>query len=172
MTPLLLTALKELLEQAFSEVVYRDPAEKDDSLTTSYTQPRIFIGALPPKRATAAQKEDFPFVVVRAVSGTVPEDGSTIEVRLICGIYSAGEPEYGVNDIQNMVDRILRVLAANRLLDRRFALELPITWAAGDDNEANQPHPYYVSIIKTNWTAPAAQRLDNSEAGTFFGESY
>jgi hypothetical protein len=146
MSFLLLTELKSALENHFSGTAFRDPGRED-----TFIAPRFYINALPPKRKKGQDNEDFPFIVVRAPEGEDAQDHARITTQIICGIYSAEDQPGGANDIQNMVDRVRGYLLANRILAKKFELQLPLSWQMGTDEERNQPHPYYVGTITANW---------------------
>lgn len=163
MSFLLLKSLKGFVNAAFAHTVFREPGE-----AVSYVNPRVYIGALPPKRHREDQNQDYPFIVLRPATGEDGDDGSEITIKIICGIQTkedAAPIEAGVNDIQNMLDRCRRILLKNRILDKKYRLNLPLTWSNGDDTDKdhNQPHPYYVGVITTRWQMPAVVELLTQE---------
>ena len=142
--------IAKFLEEKLSGLYSRVPNKGQDEVLEP---PKIFIGALPPK--VPNEHEHFPFVIVRPSKGS--EDGeerSEVTVTLVCGVFTAESIEGGFNDLCNLVSRINISLLGKKILGGRYALELPITWQAGGEDE-NQPHPHYVASIKTKWLIPA-----------------
>lgn len=157
----LLQSLKESLSSLLSDSMFRNPAVEDETEENGFIEPRIYLGALPPKRHHGQDNEDFPFIVIRTVSG---EDGSercALTTQIICGIYTAGDEAGGANDIQNLLDRIRLHLLETRIFAGRFELQLPLSWSLGGE-ENNQPHPYYGGQITANWQAPPQPRLETA----------
>lgn len=173
MTFLLLQAIQQFLKAEFEQTVCKEP---DGWFTT----PRIFLGALPPKRKLKGedQKEDFPFIVVRARDGKDDDNAATADIELVCGIYSDQEADdadttgAGDNDIMNLVDRIRRALLQQRVLAGRFELRLPLTWKLADD-DMRQPHPYYLAMVTSSWEAPAIDRqLTPEQEAQIYGTGF
>lgn len=167
MTYLLLKAIEQVLEEEFKHTVYREPGTEE-----SYKQPEIHIGNLPPKRKTPEQGQDFPFIVIRSDKGIDGDDGSTVDVDLVCGVYTAEvDPAAGMHDCQNMIDRIRRVLLERCQLDERYDLELPITWGVSEQDDKLHPRLYYLGWVGTKWTLPAVQQVQNiNRKGAGYGE--
>lgn len=155
----LLLDLKQDLDQLFADAAFRDPEVEDETESGAWISPRIYLGALPPKRKKSQMGYDFPFIVLRTPSGEDQEEHSDISVQIICGIYTAQDEEAGANDIQNMLDNIRQRLLAKRIISRKFELQLPVSWNTGSDEERNQPHPYYLGQIDSTWRVHHAARL-------------
>ncbi len=160
MTYLLQKALKGWLGALF--VGSLSPAPPSGSMVT----PQIFIGALPPKRKTPGQGEEFPFLVVRGVEGEDREEEKPeVSIDIIIGTWvdPSLDAEEGAIDIHRMGDKVRRALhgvgEGTGLLDLRYELQYPIKWKAGVRSENGedagaQPHPYYYMTIKTRWLLP------------------
>lgn len=147
----LLREIRTFLQELFADSAFRNPAVEDETEEGAFISPRLFIGALPPKRKQGQTNEDFPFIVVRAPSGEDGEENSDIQTQIICGIYTAEDEEGGTNDIHNALDKIRSNLLQQRILGGTFELQLPLSWTTGQDEERNQPHPYYLGEITANW---------------------
>lgn len=161
MTYMLQKALQAYLVSVFSGSWSPSPP------SGTMVQPRIVIGALPPKRHSQEQGEDFPFLVVRAVDGE-DDDGDKkpeVTIDIIAGAWVPPESdaETGTLESHRMGDKVRVALRkvgdGTGLLDSRYELQYPIKWKAGvrdsDGSEAGaQPHPYYYITIKTRWLLP------------------
>ncbi len=160
MTYFLQKALKEFLLATFAGSWAPSPPSGD------MVTPRIIIGALPPKRSTAEQGEDFPFFIVRATDGEDPaEEKPEVGIDIIIGAWVPPDSaaEEGVIEIHKMNDKarlaLRNVGEGSGLLENKYELQYPIKWKAGvrdsDGSEAGgQPHPYYYITINTRWLLP------------------
>lgn len=160
MTYLLQKAIKEHLVAVFAGSWSPSPPSKVMAL------PQVLIGALPQKRHTQEQGEDFPFLVVRAVDGEDDaEKKPEVNVDIIVGTWvpPESEAETGVIEVHRMGDKVriaLRKIGdAGAILDSRYELQYPIKWRAGvrdadGSDGGGQPHPYYYMTIKTRWLLP------------------
>jgi hypothetical protein len=163
MTYLLLQALAIRLAAIFEGTVFRDPAVEDETESGAFVTPRIFVGSLPAKRRLDKQKEDYPFIVVRGPDGEDRDGQSEVSAEIICGIYTAGDEEAGANDIHNLIDRCRLGLLQDRILDKRFELQTPVTWTSGADEERNQPHPFYIGRVSATWQYIRQDHLETPE---------
>jgi hypothetical protein len=160
MTYLLLRAIKKFLEDAFEKTVFRDP----DSAAEKHVAPRVFIGALPPKRQNGEEQgKDFPYIVVRPKGGDDNEDNGTATVLLLLGIFTKEGEEGGTNDMQNLIDRIRRYLLQEQIIDGCYKLEFPLSWDVGEGDNAQQPDPYYIGAVTTTWRMPGVERVLSPE---------
>ena len=151
MTFIFLQALALQISEIFQGTVFRDPAVEVETDEGAFIQPRIFVGALPPKRRLDQQKEDYPFIVIRGPDGEDKEGESDVSGEIICGIYTAGDEKAGTTDIHNIIDRVRLGILQKRIVDNRFELQTPITWTTGADEERNQPHPFYIGRVSGTW---------------------
>jgi len=152
---LLLQALDNLFETGFEHTLFRVP----DVEPGEYRSPSLYIGAIPPRRS-GDDKEGFPYIVNRVVSGNDSATGSKVTVYTICGIYSAEKVEGAENDILNMVARCRAILLSmeNGILENRFRFEYPLTWSMGIKEEQHmQPYPYAGATIISQWEVPAVE---------------
>lgn len=173
MTFFLLQAVREMLQAEFTRTVLKEP-------DAWYVPPRVFIGALPPKRKIKGeeQNEDFPFIVVRGRDGKDSDDDSLVTVEIIVGIYCDQDADdqatsgAGDNDIINMVDRCRGLLLRTRIVAGRWELQLPMTWKLGDE-DLRQPHPYYLAMISASFKSPETTRqLTISEEADIYGTGW
>ena len=142
----LVRALQEFLAEALKD--FGMPT-KDGKLRA----PKIIDGYLPPKRS--GTDEDFPFVVVRADSGTADHNAANVEVTLIVGAYT--EETNGYLYCLNVMTRIRNALLSlkNGCLADRFLLVGEFSWK----NIEDQPWPQWNLFITTNWMTNAPQFL-------------
>ena len=154
--------IRNYLQSLFADSAFRNPAVEDETEDNAFIPPRLFIGALPPKRKHGQTNEDFPFIVIRSLSGEDGEENSDMQTQIICGIYTAEDEEGGSNDIHNMLDKIRANFLQKRTLGS-FELQLPLSWTTGQDEERNQPHPYYIGEITANWRTFRRTVLQSAE---------
>lgn len=153
-------ALKTFLASLFSGSISQSPP------SGVMVTPQVVIGALPPKRKSPGQGEDFPFLVVRAIEGEDEEGkkpGVTIAIIIGTWVPPESDIEEGVAEIHRMGDKVRGALrsigSGTGVLDSRYELQYPIKWRAGvkaaDGEDAGaQPHPYYYMTITTGWFLP------------------
>lgn len=143
--------LKSIFEDGFKTVLFRVP-EKEPG---TYKPPGLHIGAIPPRRGNQ-DKEDFPFIVNRIISGEDGQEDSTFKVSTICGIYTGDTVEAGENEILNMVCRIRSLLIQNQVVSKKYRLNLPIKWHMGSiDDHFIQAFPFFGGVVTSEWTGPA-----------------
>ena len=109
-------------------------------------------GYLPPKRSTSV--DDFPFVIVRADSGSASRGNATVQVSLIIGCYSDESDGYAWC-IEAMT-RLRNALLIQTVLTNRFVLQTPVTWA----NHEDQPYPQWLLSMTTKWSFEAPEAFE------------
>lgn len=116
-----------------------------------YRPPEVVPGYLPPKRSR--EQEDFPFVIVRAESGTTTFGQTEASVVFIIGCYS--EEIDGYAYCLQVMEHLRFSLATieDRILDRRYELQFPIVWS----NVQEQPYPFWQIQMTTHWVLNAPQ---------------
>lgn len=149
----LLRELKDAITEHLAEMPLRDPAVEDETTDGAFRSPRVFLGGLPPKRKQGQDNHDFPFVVIRSVGGEDQQDRASIDIQIVCGIYTAEGEEGGVNDLQNLIDKVRALILSRRVFGGAFEAELPLSWTTGTDEERNQPHPYYIGQLTPRFVA-------------------
>ena len=155
---LLLKALDALFESEFENAVPFRVPEADPG---EYKAPAVYIGGIPPRRK-GDDKEGFPYIVNRIVSGNDSAEKSIAVVHTLCGSYTAGGVEDGENDILNMAARCRALILGleNGMLDQRFMFEYPLKWHMGSTEAITpQPYPYYGATLVSQWVIPATEFL-------------
>jgi len=150
LTPLdLMDDLKNFLEQVVHEYSLESKASPDKI-------PQVVLGWLPAKGETKKDDEtsnpDFPYVVAQLESWD-DDDSSKATVSLQIGTYS--KLMDGWRDTVNVMTRIRMALLTQRVIGKRFRLELPIHSELFDE----QPYPYWIGAMTTNWTIPQPQEV-------------
>ena len=117
------------------------------SVKASYIEePNILIGEVP-----IDDEESFPFIAVSALSGSDTDEAQTVEVNIVCGVYTTEHFEAGLQNIQNMVDRCdWRFKRSNQ--PHPICFRRPVDWEIGVSEDEHQPHPFYLGLIRTTWT--------------------
>lgn len=143
---------------------------------TGFRVPRIFDGWLPDRASrakvdetgidAATLRDQFPYVIVRPVSGGDSIDGvdarATATVRLLLGTYSETDSDTfdGWVDLMHLVDLIRLDFATNPVLEgTAFEQTGPLTWEIPEE----QAPPHWQGLITSTWTTPRPAR-GSSEA--------
>ena len=110
----------------------------------SFRAPLVINGYLPPKRSGA---EDFPFVLVRADSGSSDRDSTTVKVDIIIGMYS--EAFDGHEFCLGVMDRVRTALMAlpELTLSGRYQLRGEVSW----NTYSEQAYPLWQLDMQTEW---------------------
>ena len=132
----------------------------------------VFIGNLPAKRTSQEQGQDFPFVVVMLDRVTDGEEMSVANVDIVCGVFTAeDDPEAGMHDCLNMIDRCRRILQEQNTLDDRFVLQKPINSTISRQDEKLTPRAYYVGWLGVSYVLPMVEQVYNiNREGGYYGE--
>ncbi len=109
--------------------------------------PQVITGYLPPKKSTP--DPDYPFVIVRLSKGKDQQGSGGAVVRIIIGTYSE-DSQNGWRDVANIIDRIWNELMKKQVIGKKFKIEYPLDW----DIPEEQPYPYWIGVMDTNWTVP------------------
>ncbi|MBS7328956.1 MAG: hypothetical protein KIG68_09480 [Oxalobacter sp.] len=133
----LVQAIARFLEQVCSQ--YQLPNKRGELVV-----PKIFTNYLPPKRT--GNDDDFPFIIVRPVSGSTSE-ATVTDVSLIVGIYD--KDLTGFERALEVVTKIRTALLSipTQVLEKRYQLRLPIEWHNVDE----QAWPQWQLNITTHW---------------------
>lgn len=132
----LLNELKKFIEDVVKNYVLETKCEIKK-------EPQVVIGYLPPKGETDIP--DYPYVIIRALSGADEEDSSIVKINLIVGTFS--ESYEGWMDVLNIVQRIRQRLLEKMVISNKFKIGFPLEW----DLFEEQPLPEWNALIKTNW---------------------
>ncbi|WP_440831781.1 hypothetical protein [Paenibacillus sp. 22594] len=134
----MLQAIKKYIEELVSDNVQ--------------TKPAVHIGFLPPKTKETAGESEFPFILVRPTVGEDKQDDSKVTVKLIFGVKA--EDSQGFVDLFNLMEQLRISLQRQRIIEKRFRLELPYKWEFYDE----QPYPEWLGEATTIWTLPTIQQ--------------
>ncbi|MCP3923335.1 MAG: hypothetical protein GY714_12195 [Desulfobacterales bacterium] len=155
---LLLKGLQGLLYEGLSDKKFRveNSGEK-------YSDVKILIGELPSKDKG---NEDYPCIILQAFEGFNDESQgaahSVVNVKLICGVYSAESEEAGVNDVLNLAWVCRKIILSKGVCGDSFNLEKPVKWTSGDPAARHyQPQPFSECEIITKWSYPGIAREDS-----------
>lgn len=179
-TFLLLDDIRNCLKAAFSKFPLREPVNNGNPKTSlgeeKYRAPRLYVGQLPPKRAGETpggddQGEDVPYILVKCLSGDVTGENPReyqVSVGIVFEVFVPEEnPEAGLQDLLNVADRILAVLASKRYWgDNRFVQVLPVGMVQGTGRADNVyasglqiQGPYYMAAIQTQFKGAAPSQI-------------
>lgn len=124
-------------------------AVKDLLLPVKNGKPRtpdVLDFDLPPKRS--GDKDDFPFIIVRADNGTIDIEQTDFEVFIIIGCYSDDlDANRHCLNVMSRIRNALTMLDCHTLAGK-FVLQFPITW----ELFAEQPNPYSQLNMKVKWS--------------------
>lgn len=175
----LLAELKRLLETEFAQTGFR----KSPASPELYVPPAVHLYALPARRAhpkgqeATEIKEEFPFIVLRPVSGQDEDEAalaarvSSVDIWFLCGVFTAGDAADGARDLEAMMGRIRRMLLRRRLYLKLWERQLPVNWEVGDGVDHAQPHPYHGGSVRVKFQAPApAELLEIEEEVIVYGQ--
>ena len=175
----LLTELKRLVEAEFAQTGFR----KAPASPERWEPPAVHLYALPTRRAhpkgpeTQELREEFPFILLRPVSGRDDDEDalaarvSEVEVWIICGVFTAGDVADGARDLEAMMGRLRRMLLRKRLYLKRWERKLPVRWEVDDDEDHAQPHPYHGGSVRVTFQAPApAEFMETEEEVIVYGQ--
>lgn len=149
-------AIRELVAEAVKNFSLPTKPERG-SAEGDLRAPQVVNGYLPPKRT--GQRDDFPFVLVRADEGATDQDSTEVRVSIIVGTYS--EEYDGHEYCLNVMSRIRTALCSlpGMTLANRYRLKHPIKWST----YAEQPYPYWQLDMQTTWYIRTSQPIDKEE---------
>ncbi|MCP4747299.1 MAG: hypothetical protein GY874_14335 [Desulfobacteraceae bacterium] len=146
----LLLELKTRLEAAFDPVRFPCPAGPGEAYPVN-----IFIGAPPRKRSQTG--EDYPYIVIRAGSGSDTLQGCQITIQILFASYAEKNEAEGYQQVQNLINRTRRILAENRPISR-YSMESNIDWKiVYPDTRDQSEHPYYKGLLTATWQTQAVE---------------
>lgn len=105
-----------------------------------------------PQGYSAADFEsNFPCVIVKFDETTVREEGALNALRtnilFLVGIYDKSPDNQGYRDVLNIIDTIEQEILENRILEKKYRLEMPLKSYLFDE----QPWPVFFGQIETTW---------------------
>lgn len=106
----------------------------------------IFEGYLPAQRTD--NSDEYPFAIVRLVSGRIEREGASCAVDIICGCFGREETawQFAVNMMRRIADSLSELHWG--ILQSRFVLDEGMEWEMAQD----QAYPAWVSVLHTTWT--------------------
>jgi len=114
-------------------------------------------------------EENFPCVVVRYADSTSESNkGSTVNMRILVGIYDDAPDAQGYRDVLNVMDDIELFLAENETLDRRFRKEGQIEKALFTD----QPWPVFFGEMRVRYTCSGPVKIIKRKEGDWRDGTY
>lgn len=143
MTPIdLMKSLKRFLEQVIQHYSL-------ETNVKTIKEPQVIEMFLPPKKYN--EIPDYPFIIIRIIDGEDTETDATVKVKLLFGTYS--EDRDGYADVLNMMERVRQELLKQRILDKKYRMELPYTWKVFEE----QPYPEWIGEATTTWVVSRVQ---------------
>lgn len=146
----LVTALQQFLR----EVVKNYALPASDGTTKV---PEVINGYLP---LSQDDKDDSPFVIVRADSGAASQEVVSVKVAIIIGCYDDNQDQDGFNRLLEITARIRTALMGmeNQVLKDidgkpRYQFLPEITW----EDVSGQAYPYFQLQMMTSWQMWAPQ---------------
>lgn len=126
--------LRELLRDYVLEA--QDGTRQSPSILSGYLRAGENFGGL-----TA------PFVLVGAVKGRDTSERTSVQVNIAIGAYAEDADGLWRGPL-NMLEHIRQALFKQRIIARRFSIELPLRW------EISREHtfPECLAVMTTNWT--------------------
>lgn len=94
-----------------------------------------------------------PYIVVRLLSGELPEQDAnqTIRAVLVICVCDPDTRRQGYRDALHIVNRILTHYGANNVVGKRYVVQYPIQWVTQEE----ETHPYYYAGMALTFEAPA-----------------
>lgn len=141
-------AIKARLQEITDGVEFDDPND-----TGGKSALRFYSGGVPPKRHNVNDKENFPFVAIRIVSGGSSVRESNLIAHIIGGVYTHDD-DVSIGQAESI--RLLELLLG---LEEKRAIFVPYKlagetkWQLGDE-EGKQPHPYYEVKLSVTFKGP------------------
>jgi len=146
---LLMDGMRQCLERALSG---RNMPRGEDG--RPFGEPRVFVGAVPPKESARGGKADpFPFVVLRWTGSEDGREEWTEEIALILGVWGV-EIEQHEHYVTNLAWAVRKTLAGQRTIGR-WELDLPMR--SRQPPHEQQPHPYSAAYVNSRWRARAPE---------------
>ena len=151
---MLVRALREFIAKTVKDIAYQTPS--GDRVKA----PDVINGFMPPKRDA---KDDFPFVLVLPVKGSLEDAFTETEVRIEIGAWS--EEYDGYEYAMEIMSRIRTALALMpaRTLAGRFVLQDPIGWDLSDE----QPYPGWMMTMTTTWQTVSPEAVVEDEVEVY-----
>ncbi|MFC4403317.1 hypothetical protein [Gracilibacillus xinjiangensis] len=145
-------ALKERMGKEFKDLLLKNVKNEEVPIN-------IFTQHLPAKDKNNKNNTDpYPCIIVRLSDGEQAdnnESGNT-SIQFIVGVVDRENTFQGYRDAITVANRIIENVKRNSLVEERYELEMPITWAYHDEDS----EPYFFAGVQTNWSTPKHIRED------------
>ena len=115
----------------------------------------VYEGYLPAKRQD--NSEEYPFVIVRPVSGRIERDSTSCSVDIFCGYFGREENawQFSVNMVRRIADSLAELPWG--ALASRFILDDGMEWELAKE----QAYPAWVAVLHTTWTFRTPEATDD-----------
>ena len=102
-------------------------------------------GYLPARRQD--NSEEYPFAIVRPVSGRIEMDATSCSVDIFCGCFGREETgwQFSVNMMRRIADSLMELHYG--LLQSRYVLDDGMEWEMAKE----QAYPAWVVVLHTTW---------------------
>lgn len=114
--------------------------------------PQVLQGYLPspdPKERNPNRAENYPFVLVRYLADESSEEGTSVDVKLVCGAFSKDE-QSGWKELVLLMDIIRTRFLENPYFGKCYEVELPLKREIPEEQDV----PQWVGEILLNVTVP------------------
>lgn len=117
-----------------------------------------------PQHLPAKDKENtdpYPCIIVRLADGDQADinESGIATIQFIVGVIDRENTFQGYRDAITVANRIIENLQRNPVIDGKYQLIMPITWAYYDEDT----EPYFFAGVETNWEVPSFIREDVSD---------
>lgn len=114
-----------------------------------------------PQHLPAKNKENtdpYPCIIVRLADGDIADiyEPGIATIQFIIGVIDRESTFQGYRDAITVSNRIIENLQRNPIIDGKYQLLMPITWAYYDEDT----EPYFFAGVETNWEVPTFIRED------------
>lgn len=139
--------------------------DRGDDGSFKRKSPQVVSGYLPPKRSS--ESPDFPYIIVRPISGVTGDDGQSIcTVKILIGCFS--EEYDGYKNCFLVLDEIKRSFMEKGTLANRYRFELPFDWTMFED----QPYPEWVIEVESRWSVYTPQQIPDEGVTGYDNEAH
>ncbi len=150
----LVDSLAQFIQEATKDMILPVKVKSEGS-EPKQRPPLVYKMRVPSKEAEIQQS---PYIIVQHLKGkdVLDEDGgtdSTAVVRIIVSTYNEARDE-GAMSVENILTRIRIALLKQRMIARKFLLNMPMEYVVYPDSTA----PYYLGEMITNWQMPEVER--------------
>lgn len=120
----------------------------------------FFVGKVP-LPTSDDEPEPIPYILVRSVTGVVPESAKdspqTAKVVFMVATYDDNETYTAENDVLAVIQRIIERFSIDTLLAGKYNRTGDMEWSLADEDT----YPYQFAGIEINFTLPSLAREDD-----------